>query len=102
VRRIGRQGDRPGYLTRPKGVAFDSEGNIWVVDAAFNNFQIFDPQGRILMFVGSYGSAPGTFNLPLGISIDQQDRVYVADALNARVQIFQFLGGDHPGSPRKP
>jgi DNA-binding beta-propeller fold protein YncE len=83
-------------------VAFDSEGNIWVVDAAFNNLQIFDPKGTVLMFVGSYGKAPGAFNLPLGISIDRQGRVYVGDALNARVQVFQFLGGDHPGSLRNP
>ena len=46
----------PGNFVRPKGVAYDSDGNIWVADAAFNNFQIFDPSGHVRMFVG----APGT------------------------------------------
>jgi hypothetical protein len=75
-------------------VAFDREGHIWVVDAAFNNFQIFNDKGQILMFVGNYGNVPGAFNLPVGIYIDGNDRVYVSDQLNHRVQIFEFLGGD--------
>ena len=32
-------------------------------DAAFNNFQIFNPDGKVLMFVGSYGGNPGQFNV---------------------------------------
>ena len=93
TRRFGQQGTRPGDFVRPKGVAFDSEGNIWVVDAAFNNFQIFDPQGHVLMFVGAFGNVPGAFNLPEGIYIDKSDRVFISDQLNARVQVFQYLGG---------
>jgi hypothetical protein len=64
------------------------------VDAAFNNFQIFNPKGQVLMYVGSFGRQPGQFNLPMGVYIDSNDRVYVSDQLNARVQIFQFLGGN--------
>jgi streptogramin lyase len=94
VRRIGRQGTRPGEFVRPKGVAYDKEGHLWVVDAAFNNFQIFTPDGKVLMFVGAYGQNPGEFNLPTDIYIDRNNRVYVSDSLNARVQIFQFLGGN--------
>ncbi len=65
-----------------------------MVDAAFNNFQIFTPDGKVLMFVGAFGQNPGQFNLPTGIYIDRNNRVYVSDSLNARVQIFQFLGGN--------
>jgi len=64
------------------------------VDAAFNNFQIFNDKGQVLMFVGNLGTGPGAFNLPNGIYIDSSDRVYVTDQLNGRVQVFQFLGGD--------
>jgi DNA-binding beta-propeller fold protein YncE len=93
VRKFGQQAMNPGNFVRPKGIAFDSEGNIWVADAAFNNFQIFAPTGQIRMFVGSTGIAPGQFQVPNGLYIDKNDRVYVSDQLNGRVQVFQFLGG---------
>jgi len=93
VRRFGAQGNRPGEFIRPKGVAIDNEGNYWVVDAAFNNFQIFSPNGVLLMWVGQFGNVPGAFNLPMGIYIDKSQKVYVSDQLNHRLQIFQFLGG---------
>lgn len=93
VRRFGKQAMTPGNFVRPKGVQFDSEGNIWVADAAFNNFQIFNSKGQVLMFVGVPGKGPGQFQLPNGLYIDKNDRVYVSDQLNYRVQVFQFLGG---------
>jgi len=94
VRKFGQQAMNPGNFVRPKGIAFDSEGNIWVADAAFNNFQIFAPTGQIRMFIGSTGIAPGQFQVPNGLYIDKNDRVYVSDQLNGRVQVFQFLGGN--------
>jgi DNA-binding beta-propeller fold protein YncE len=94
VRTFGTQAMSPGNFVRPKGIAFDSEGNIWVADAAFNNFQIFAPTGQVRMFVGSPGAGPGQFQLPNALYIDKNDRVYVGDQLNGRVQVFQFLGGN--------
>ncbi len=93
VRTFGTQAMSPGNFVRPKGIAFDSQGNIWVADAAFNNFQIFAPTGQVRMFVGSPGIGPGQFQLPNALYIDKNDRVYVGDQLNGRVQVFQFLGG---------
>jgi DNA-binding beta-propeller fold protein YncE len=94
VRKFGQQAMNPGNFVRPKGVAFDSQGNIWVADAAFNNFQIFSNDGHVRMFVGSTGAGAGQFQLPNGLYIDKNDRVYVSDQLNGRVQVFQFLGGN--------
>ncbi|MEQ1729621.1 MAG: 6-bladed beta-propeller, partial [Vicinamibacterales bacterium] len=59
----------------------------------FNNFQIFDDQGQLLLFVGAGGRNPGEFFLPAGMSVDEQDRLYVADQGNSRVQVFQYLKG---------
>jgi len=84
-------GDRPGTFANPKGIAVDSDGHIYVTDAAFSNFQIFDQEGRILLFVGELGAWPGYLHLPGGIAIDENDRIYVADQLNARVEVFQYL-----------
>jgi DNA-binding beta-propeller fold protein YncE len=94
VRTFGTQAMSPGNFVRPKGIAFDSQGNIWVADAAFNNFQIFAPTGQVRMFVGSPGIGPGQFQLPNALYIDKNDRVYVGDQLNGRIQVFQFLGGN--------
>lgn len=88
---IGENGNRPGYLARPRGVAVDSEGHVFVVDAAFEAFQIFDDMKNLLLFVGRAGDGPGRFSMPGGIFIDGRDRVYVADTQNARVQVFQYI-----------
>ena len=64
-----------------------------MVDALFDNFQIFDPAGNLLLNVGEHGSGPGGLGLPHGIAISANNRIYVADALNHRVQIFQYLAG---------
>ncbi len=88
---FGQAGDGPGSLQRPKGIAVDSEGHVYVVDAAFNNFQIFDRSGQLLLDVGAVGTGPGTFWMPAGIHIDGKDRIFVVDQLNHRVQVFQYL-----------
>jgi DNA-binding beta-propeller fold protein YncE len=88
---FGAAGDGPGYFSRPKGVAVDSMGHIYVVDALFANVQIFDREGRLLLAFGRPGTEPGEFWLPNDIFIDAQDRIYVSDTYNQRVQVFQYL-----------
>ena len=93
---VGAAGNRPGYLARPRGVAVDSDGHLYIVDAAFEAFSLFDREGKLLLFVGSAGGAAGEFALPGGIFIDEGDRVLVADTLNARVQILRYAKGPQP------
>jgi DNA-binding beta-propeller fold protein YncE len=69
----------------------DSEGHIYVSDAAFNNVQIFDQEGRLLLFFGEFGYRRGQFWLPAGLSVDSKDRIYVADQYNKRINIYQYL-----------
>lgn len=88
---IGENGNRPGYLARPRGLAVDSDGHVFVSDAAFEAVQVFDDKKNFLLFVGRAGRAPGQFNMPGGVFIDGRDRVYVADTQNARVQVFQYI-----------
>jgi len=82
---------RPGQFVRPKGIAIDSEGHIYVADAEFNNFQIFSPEGQPLLAVGSLGNQPGQFLLIAGLFIDAEDRIYTTEQEDARVQIFKYL-----------
>jgi DNA-binding beta-propeller fold protein YncE len=88
---FGRKGDAAGDLALPKGAAIDANGNVWVVDAHFENVQAFTPDGKLLMAFGREGQAPGEFWLPAGICIDSKGRIWVADTYNRRVQAFELM-----------
>lgn len=93
LRTIGMRGIFVGNLQRPKGVAVDSEENVYVIEGYHDHLLVFNRHGDFLMPIGGEGSNPGQFRLPTGLFVDKRDRVFIADAHNARVQVFQFLGG---------
>jgi DNA-binding beta-propeller fold protein YncE len=88
---IGVEGDGPGAFARPKGIAVDGQGSIYVVDALFDNVQVFSPEGRLLLVIGSAGREVGQFWSPAGIDI-AGDLIYIADTFNHRIQILRILG----------
>jgi DNA-binding beta-propeller fold protein YncE len=92
LRAFGSLGERTGTLLRPKGVAFDSEGNIYLADALLETVQVFNREGQLLYFFGHGGTRLGEFQLPAGLCIDPRNRIYVADSMNQRIQVFQFRG----------
>ena len=79
-------------FARPKGIGVDSEGHIYVVDAAFNNVQIFNDEGQVLLAFASYGSDRSQMILPAGLAVDSQDYIYVVDSWNRRVNMFEYVG----------
>lgn len=89
---IGRVGETTGTMYRPKGVAVDSEGNLYVVDGLFDTVQVFDRQGQLLYYFGQTGNGPEEFQLPAGMYIDHDDRVYVVDSFNRRVEVLRYYG----------
>ena len=93
---FGEAGDATGYMARPKGIATDSNGNIYIADALFHVIQIFDKSGNFLYYFGSQGQDEGQFWMPSGIYIDKNDYIYVADSYNARIQIFKLAMQTHP------
>ena len=86
----------PGYFAQPKGIAVDTQGHVYAVDANFETVQIFNDQGALLMDFGQEGHQPGAFWLPAGIFIDRRNRIWVADCYNRRVQVFDFLQEGRP------
>lgn len=90
---IGARGLYVGNLVRPKGVAVDGEGNVYVVESYYDALLVFDAGGEFLMPIGGTGTGTGRFYLPAGVWVDPRNRVFVADMFNGRVVVFQFLGG---------
>ena len=78
---------------RPKGVAVDGEGNVYVIESYYDSLLVFSARGDFLMPIGGTGTATGRFYLPAGVWVDNRNRVHVADMFNGRVVLFQFLGG---------
>ena len=96
-RSFGMRGLYVGNLVRPKGIALDSERNVYVVESYYDHLLVFDRQGRFLMGIGGLGAESGKFYLPAGVWTDHLNRVFVADMFNGRVVLFQHLGGGADG-----
>jgi DNA-binding beta-propeller fold protein YncE len=88
---FGSVGVYPGQFSRPKGAAADPEGNIYVTDTAFGNFQIFNADGQLLMFVGTRSETmqPAKYMLPAGIGVDEDGRVYMVDQFFRKVDVYR-------------
>ena len=91
---IGERGLHVGNMVRPKGIAVDNEGNVYVVESYYDHLLVFNHDGEFLMPIGGTGRQAGNFYLPSGVWIDARSRVFVADMFNGRVSLFQFLGGE--------
>jgi len=98
VRRIS--GD-PNPFSMPAALSFDSNGNMYVLDAGNSRVQVFDPSGGFVTLWGSEGSGEGQFELVAhedtvysvgGIALDKNNDVFVVDALNHRLQKFDSTG----------
>ena len=93
LRAIGSQGSGPGQLLRPKDVALDADGNLYVADSGNHRIVVFSPDGKFLRAWGRQGAANGEFNEPWGIAVDaERGFVYVADTWNHRIQKFDLKG----------
>jgi DNA-binding beta-propeller fold protein YncE len=92
IRKFGERGLYVGNLVRPKGVAVDEEGNVYVVEGYYDHLLVYNSEGRFLIGIGGTGASLGKFFLPAGVWVDSHNRVFVADMLNGRVVVLQFLG----------
>lgn len=90
---IGERGLNMGNLVRPKGVAVDTDGNVYVVESYHDYLLVFNRNGEFLLPIGGTGTGIGQFYLPTSVWTDTSNRIFVADMFNGRVAIFRFLGG---------
>jgi len=84
----GSLGIGDGEFIRPRDLAVDDSGNIYVSENKGDRVQKFNSSGRFLTKWGSLGSGNGEFNSPVGTAVDKSGNLYVADSGNHRIQKF--------------
>ena len=80
-------------FSRPRGVAFDGDGNIIVADTCNHRIQKITPDGRVTTVAGSgspsFADGQGSSahcNCPRGVAVDGDGNVIVADMGNHRIR----------------
>ena len=82
-------------LSRPVGLAFDADGNLFVTDPGNSRIRRIDTNGMITTYAGSERSFSGDegpaaeaqFSLPLGFEIDADGNFYITDLYYDRNRI---------------
>jgi hypothetical protein len=78
-----------GYI---QGVATDSRGRTYVLDAGQSALLVFDSVGRIVGRGGRAGFGPGEFSSPRVLLVDSRDRVLVLDSRQRRLSEYGWRG----------
>jgi YVTN family beta-propeller protein len=88
-------------LNSPRGLAFDSLGNLFISDTGNNRVRKVDGGGVITTVAGTgVGGAAGDggpainaqLNFPFGLSFDGGGNLFIADTLNERIRMVNPLG----------
>lgn len=88
---IGGWGVEKGEFFRPKGVAIDKEGRVFVSDSYMGIIQIFDSNGEFHAVVGDpEQGAAKKFKTPTGLFIDNHNRLYVVEMLANKVSVYHI------------
>ena len=91
--KFGQFGSSDGQFNTPRGIAHDSNNNVYVAEVSNHRVQVFDGSGNHQLTFGGFGTGNGQFNTPFGITVGSNDIVYVADSRNHRIQAFDLSGG---------
>ena len=83
---LGTAGSGTGSFDKPRGVAVDQRGFLYVADSGHHRIQRMDLGTGNWVAWGSYGTGAGQFNQPLGLAVDAAGDLFVADGNNHRVQ----------------
>lgn len=86
---IGEWGILPGQLFRPKGVAADRQGLIYVSDSYMNVIQVFNDSGKFQHVLKPNNSKQDLVT-PSGIAVAGNNRLYIAEMLKHRISVYQI------------
>jgi alpha-tubulin suppressor-like RCC1 family protein len=83
---FGSSGSGIGQLNVPKGLTYDLDGSLYIVDSS-NNRIVISEGAFVTSVTGTSGTAFGQFNEPFKINFGKHG-VYIADTENSRIQSF--------------
>ncbi|HAA54013.1 MAG TPA: hypothetical protein DCE42_04625 [Myxococcales bacterium] len=80
----------------PFAIAFDGQGNLFVVEAVGHRVRMIDPKGNVTTIAGStQGFSDGNnplfaqFDTPSGIHVDSNGDLYIADQANHKIRLVK-------------
>ncbi|MDI6912779.1 MAG: SMP-30/gluconolactonase/LRE family protein [Desulfitobacteriaceae bacterium] len=84
---FGSNGQEPGQLRFPYGIAADSQGQIYVTDLYNGNISVFAPDGTFIKYFGDKGD----FSKPAGLVISG-NKLYLTDVGKNQVMVYSLDG----------
>ncbi|MBN1938245.1 MAG: NHL repeat-containing protein, partial [Candidatus Aminicenantes bacterium] len=89
---LGGEDDDNYLFYGPEGLASDSAGNVYVLDARNHRVQVFDSRLKFLRSFGRKGQGPGDLGRPECIDVDASGHVFIGDPGNGRIAVFDPEG----------
>ena len=89
---IGCHGNKNGQFNHPRGLAFNNNKLLYVVDRYNYRVQVFQQDDTFAFSFGNTGSNPGQFQGPARITIDHNNNILVTDYNADGVQVFTQKG----------
>ena len=76
----------------PRGIAVDSQENVYVADTGNKRIRVYMPVGQYFRDIGSGGSGIGQLDEPSSVTIGPNNLLYVTDYWNKRISVFTLDG----------
>ncbi len=86
----GKAGAGEGELSRPRGLAVDRQGYIYVADTGNNRVQKFDANGRFIAKWGPGGQSDLQVIGPAAVAVNDKGSVFVVETENSRLAEFKI------------
>jgi len=83
------EGEEPA---KPGRMAFDRDGNLYVVDRAACRIYVFDKEKKLKFRLGGKGDKRGEFRMLQDVAVDRQGRIYALDSAGVPIQVFDKKG----------
>jgi sugar lactone lactonase YvrE len=86
---IGSWGVEKGELFRPKGVAVNAKGQIFIADSYLGVIQMFDPKGKFLAVLSDDKGKVKRFTTPTRLYFDRNGLFYVVEMFANRISVYR-------------
>jgi hypothetical protein len=85
-------GEEWELLSGVRGVAFDAQDNLYVLDGNNHRVLVFDANGRFVRKISKQGGGPGELMSPLSLAVTMDGAIVVADLGRRAYSIFKTDG----------